>query len=133
MVRDLSIPVKILRGKLVREDTGLAMSSRNSRLSQQGKQQALALYFILSECKKLLHSGLNQVAVIKEKALFQATNKFPGFMLEYLHLIDEVTLVPLENIISNNHARAVIAGYVEGVRLIDTECLNFVSSTRQNL
>jgi pantoate--beta-alanine ligase len=120
MVRDLSIPVKIIRGQLVRESDGLAMSSRNSRLSSEGRHQALALYDILSECKNLLQSNLTDVSAIKQKAIQNVSKKYPGFTLEYLHIIDETTLLPANSITESNNLRGVIAGYIEGVRLIDT-------------
>ncbi len=100
---------------IVREESGLAMSSRNKRLSESEKQDATVFYQSLLLAKQLLLSGESIEAVkIKSK---QKCEAIPGVRLEYLELADTENLKPTQ-LVSGN-AILLIAGYVGEVRLID--------------
>lgn len=100
---------------IVREKSGLAMSSRNQRLSESEKQDATVFYQSLLLAKQLLLSGESIEAVkIKAKRKCEAIS---GVRLEYIELADTENLKPTQ-LVSGN-AILLIAGYVGEVRLID--------------
>jgi pantoate--beta-alanine ligase len=108
MVEDLSIPVEIITAPLIREPSGLAMSSRNVRLSEQGRRTAAGISSVLIECKKLYQAG----SIKREDLEAMLVNRFAeksGIEVEYASIIND-----------GDAPRALFAGYVEGVRLIDT-------------
>lgn len=114
MVHDLNVPIEIIQCPIVREESGLALSSRNKYLTEQGKQDALALSKILNNIKACFKRGINDVSALKETAYAYLTDKHD---LEYLEILDKNTLEEKEKVDKN--AIALIACRVEGVRLID--------------
>jgi len=115
------IPVEIIGCEIIREDHGLAMSSRNERLSKNIRPKAAIIYETLKTAKNKFgtESALNiKNWVIKE---FKKTN---DFQLEYFDIADVETLTPIKNKINNVKYRGFIAVYVEDVRLIDNIALN---------
>ncbi len=114
MVKDLNIPVEIIGCPLIREESGLALSSRNKYLSDDGKREALVLYKILQNIKKCYKQGITDVAALKETAFTFLNNNVE---LEYLEIYDADTLDELTK--ANDNSRAFIACKVEDVRLID--------------
>ena len=66
MVKDLNIPVEIIPCPIVREESGLALSSRNKYLSEEDKIQALALSKILNNIKNCYKKGITDVEALKE-------------------------------------------------------------------
>ncbi|WP_430429074.1 pantoate--beta-alanine ligase [Maribacter litoralis] len=115
------IPVEIIGCKIVREDHGLAMSSRNERLSKEIRQKAAFIYETLKTAKNKF--GTDNVLNIKDWVVneFKRTNDFE---LEYFDITDVETLTPVTDKINNIKYRAFIAVYVENVRLIDNIALN---------
>ncbi|MBR1425592.1 pantoate--beta-alanine ligase [bacterium] len=114
MVDDLNIPVKIIPCPIVREDSGLAMSSRNKYLSDEDKIHALALNKILKNIKSCYQKGINDVDALKETAYEFLDEHHDLEYLEFLNSdnLDEVTK-------ADNNTRVFIACKVGGVRLID--------------
>lgn len=118
MVRDLNFPVEIVPCPLVREESGLALSSRNKYLSEDDKKTALSIskaVFAIQECHR---------AGIKEtKKLFDAglTNLDKNVELEYLEFVSEETFLPVEEI--NQNTICALAARVGNVRLIDNTVL----------
>lgn len=116
MVKDLWLPIQIVRGATVREEGGLAMSSRNARLSPQGRAIACtlnrALLTIIDSAQKGERTASKIIAA--GQALIQAES---GIKLDYLALVNEKTLEPVDKV--EVSTRVLIAAYVEGVRLID--------------
>jgi len=116
MVKDLSYPINIIPCETLREPDGLAMSSRNRRLSPVKRQIASKIYQSLQLAVKLLHSE----GVEKTRTEIEAYyNQLPDFQLEYFEIADAETLQPVT--IVEEHKRIVlcIAAYLDGVRLID--------------
>lgn len=115
------IPVEIIGCEIVREDHGLAMSSRNERLSKEIRQKAAFIYETLKTAKNKF--GTDNVLNIKDWVVneFKKTNDFE---LEYFDITDVETLTPVTDKINNIKYRAFIAVYVEHVRLIDNIALN---------
>ncbi len=114
MVRDLNVPITIVQCPIVREESGLALSSRNQYLTENGRQDALVLSKILHNIKSCYKRGITEVNALKETAYNFLTNKHD---LEYLEIVDKNTLE--DKIKADNESIALIACRVEGVRLID--------------
>lgn len=114
MVSDLNVPVKIIQCPIVREESGLALSSRNKYLSDKGKEDALVLSKILNNIKACYRKGITDVNALKETA-YSFLNE--NHELEYLELMDKNTLE--EQTKANDLTIALIACRVDGVRLID--------------
>lgn len=114
MVKDLNIPIEIIGCPIVREDSGLALSSRNSYLTPEQKEDALALNKLLFNIKKCYKNGLTDAAALKETA-FNYLNSHHN--LEYLDFRDEENLE--EKSIIDDKTIAFIAVKIGNVRLID--------------
>lgn len=114
MVKDLNVPVNIIQCPIIREESGLALSSRNKYLSEQGKKDALVLSKILNNIKSCYEKGITDVDALKETAYEFLTDKHD---MEYLEIVDRDNL---ENKIkADDNSIALIACRVENVRLID--------------
>lgn len=114
MVKDLNIPVEIIPCPIVREESGLALSSRNKYLSEEDKIQALAISKILNNIKTCYKKGITDVEALKETA-YQFLNDHHD--LEYLEFMNEENLDEMTT--ADDHTRVFIACKVGGVRLID--------------
>ena len=114
MVKDLNIPVEIIPCPIIREESGLALSSRNKYLSAEAKEEALVLSKILQNIKSCFKKGITNTSALKE-TVFAFLNE--NIELEYLEIFDADSLEELENV--NNNSRAFIACKIGGVRLID--------------
>lgn len=111
MVHDLSLGVEIVPVPTVREENGLAISSRNVRLNSAGRMVAL----VISRALK----AASQATTIADmqRALDETLAKESGFVRDYAAVIDESNF---ELASEKTYAkRALIAGWVNGVRLID--------------
>ncbi|SUB00203.1 Pantothenate synthetase [Pannonibacter phragmitetus] len=115
MVRDLDIPVEIVPCPTVREADGLAMSSRNVRLSAQARSAAAALPSVLFSAAERLSGGEAAEPVLADARAAIAAAGFGD--LEYLELRAESDLTPLAR--ADRPARLLAAVWLEGVRLID--------------
>lgn len=114
MVSDLNIPIQIVQCPIVREDSGLALSSRNKYLSEAGKKDALALSSILKNIKSCFAKGITDIEALKETAYSYLTEKHD---MEYLEILNKKTLEEEEK--ANKDSIVLIACRVENVRLID--------------
>ena len=114
MVRDLNVPVEIIQCPIVREESGLALSSRNKYLSEEGKKEALVLSRILNNIKACFKRGITDIEALKETAYSSLTDKHD---LEYLEILDKDTLEEKEQ--ADENSIALICCRVENVRLID--------------
>ncbi len=114
MVNDLNIPIEIVQCPIVREESGLALSSRNKYLSENGKKDALVLSQILNNIKACYKRGITNIEALKETAYSYLTEKHD---LEYLEILNRDTLEEEKD--ANDKSIALIACKVDGVRLID--------------
>lgn len=114
MVHDLNVPVEIIQCPIVREPSGLALSSRNKYLSEKGKVEALVLNKILNNIKSCFKQGITDVEALKETAYGYLTDKHE---LEYLEILNKNTLEEQKK--ADKNSIALIACRVENVRLID--------------
>ncbi|MGY4748289.1 pantoate--beta-alanine ligase [Pannonibacter sp. Q-1] len=115
MVRDLDIPVEIVPCPTVREADGLAMSSRNVRLSAQARSTAAALPAVLFAAAERLSGSEAAEPVLADARAAIAAAGFGD--LEYLELRAESDLTPLSR--ADRPARLLAAVWLDGVRLID--------------
>ena len=114
MVKDLNIPVEIIPCPIVREESGLELSSRNKYLSEEDKKYALALSKILNNIKLCYQKGITDIEALKETA-YQFLNEHHD--LEYLEFMNEDNLEEVKQ--ADDNTRVFIACKVGGVRLID--------------
>lgn len=121
MVSKNNLNVNVIGCAIYREPSGLAMSSRNERLTAQNRADAALIFEILNLAKeKFKTSSAAEVTKWVEKSF--ETNAL--FELEYFQIADETTLTPCINKISTQKYRAFIAVIVNNIRLIDTISLN---------
>lgn len=116
MVKKLNMPVAIVPCPIVREPDGLAMSSRNMRMSIGERQVAPLIYEVLSEVKE--KAGTIPVKKLKEWAA-KKINHEPLFSVEYIEIADKRTLLPIENWKSMENAMVLAAVHLNDIRLID--------------
>ncbi|MDD3012821.1 MAG: pantoate--beta-alanine ligase [Candidatus Gastranaerophilales bacterium] len=117
--RDLNVPVEIVGCPIIRDNDGLAVSSRNQFLSSEARQQALSLHRILQVIVDLYKSGSRQKCEIFTEALKELSDEVE---LEYLDAYDAETLDILNKLKSNT--LVAIAARVGRVRLIDNIVIN---------
>ena len=117
MVRDLHMPLRIVVCPLVREPDGLAMSSRNARLSVEQREQALCLYRALCRGRDELKSGAKSIGYVIAAMRATIAESGAAIGIDYLSIVDPQTLAP----ITSPRGRMMIAGAVRigDVRLID--------------
>lgn len=120
MLEQRKLPVTLVPCPIVREESGLAMSSRNERLSPEGRKQAAFIYSVLQEAQKLFTTA--EVAEVEAFVKEQFSQK-KGFDLEYFTITKADTLEEVKEKKSSESYRAFITVYVEGVRLIDNIAL----------
>ena len=116
LARDRHPGLKVVVAPLVREHSGLAMSSRNARLSVQGAASALALHQALLAVQQVAEDGNVARAVQAQRDALAAN---PAVTLEYLDVLDALTFEPWGGGGQKARPYVVVAAEVEGVRLID--------------
>ncbi len=113
MVRDLNLPLEIVACPTVREDGGLAMSSRNRRLSPEDSREAAALYAALQAAAT---SGKSSAAGVVAEAR-RVLDQHPAVRVQYLEVVHPQTFEPVDTV--SPEALIVVAANVGSVRLID--------------
>jgi len=116
MVADLDFQIRIVPVATVRETDGLAMSSRNRRLSPEQRSVAPLLYQALSEAASLIRSGERSAAAVKQSALAILASA-PEIRVEYFEVVDPSTFQSLDRI--TGEVRIAAALWLGQVRLID--------------
>ena len=115
MVSDLAIPTEIIGVPTVREEDGLAMSSRNAYLSEEERRQALALPRALGAARAAILSGTDVADVLEEA---KASLREAGYSrVDYFALVDAGTLEPLDA--PQGEMRLIAAAVIGSTRLID--------------
>ena len=115
MIRQLNLPVELVMVPTVREADGLAMSSRNVRLSEAQRAVAPVIYQTLSWAKTQL--GIQPIAEIEAEAMQRLS--LPEFRPEYFQIVDGQTLLPVVEPAEHEWIVACVASWVGEVRLID--------------
>jgi len=117
LLKDLSFSIRLVCYPTVRESSGLALSSRNLRLTDREKTIAPLIYKCLQLASEGLLSG-NSVESVK-KIVSETLKEEPNFNLEYIEIADSKTLEILSGNVSNRNVVICIAAFLGGVRLID--------------
>jgi len=120
MVRDLNFPVQIIRGPIVREADGLAMSSRNKYLSDSQRTDALCLQRALGRAKELVRDGERSAMVIR-RAMCDLIDQVPGAIIDYLEFVDDERLEPVDRL--EGATLVALAVKFGAIRLIDNSIL----------
>ena len=128
MVRDLNFPVEIVVCPTVREQDGLAMSSRNRYLTAGERTRSLALYRALSQAHDQAHCGMRCARELRSTMMRVMENEVSA-CIEYVEVVDPDTLLPIEDV--SGGALLAIAARVGKTRLIDNVLLP--PSTRRDL
>lgn len=118
LVRELFFNVELIRMPTVRDERGLALSSRNSRLSEDEKVTASKLFQALDIVKHILLDQPAAIIKAKEKGLHFLKNE-EKIDVEYLEVVDADTFGIVSDIRNHQEVAVCIAAYVGGVRLID--------------
>jgi pantoate--beta-alanine ligase len=116
MVRDLNMPVQIKGLPIIREEDGLAMSSRNRYLNSEERKAATVLYKALQNAKKMVYNGERDADQIK-KEMLSFINKEPLVSIDYVSVVDPETLEDLDKI--KDSVLLALAVYIGDTRLID--------------
>jgi pantoate--beta-alanine ligase len=119
MVRDLDMPVRIEVCPIVREPDGLALSSRNVRLSGGERARALALHRSLAAARESVAAGEREPAKVKASALAALASS--GIEPEYFELVSAETLEPVWCL--DGEVLALVAARVGATRLIDNDVI----------
>ena len=119
---ELLFGISLKAVSIVREEDGLAMSSRNLRLNEEERKRAVIFYQSLLHAKTCLTEGKNWTSI--EAEVKNRCEALPGVKLEYITLADRKNLNSLHNVTVPNQAVILIAGYVGEVRLIDNILLD---------
>lgn len=123
MVRDLNLPVDVVVVPTIREEDGLAMSSRNAYLSEDERGRALSISRGLLAAEVAFHGGERSVTRLLEIARTALTEPMKGVdQLQYLELVDAQTLDAHQGEVDRTVALCV-AAYVGATRLIDNVIL----------
>lgn len=116
MVRDLDIPVEIVPCPIVRENDGLAMSSRNTYLNEEERKAALVLSRSLKSAKEALLQGERSAENIK-LMINEILTSEPLARIDYVNVVDSLSLVEVATI--DNSVLVAIAVFIGKTRLID--------------
>jgi pantoate--beta-alanine ligase len=120
MAEDLNVRVKVEALPIVREEDGLALSSRNTYLSQEERRAALVLSKSLDEARQMVENGEMDAARITDR-MREMINQEPLARIDYVEIVDMDDLDPVNTI--EKETLAVLAVFVGKVRLIDNAIL----------
>ena len=126
MVKDMAYPINIISCPIIRENNGLAMSSRNSYLSKTDQKTASIIYQALEKGKNLIISGERNAGVIREKITETLLQEYM-LRIDYVSVAEAETLIEISGNISCNILISV-AVFLREIRLID----NFIYSISSN-
>ncbi|MEK6476096.1 pantoate--beta-alanine ligase [Catalinimonas sp. 4WD22] len=117
LIDELFFNTQLVIVPTVRESSGLAMSSRNKRLSEKGKELATNLYSALAVVEKLMKEGKSPKVALQEG--INALNQHPEIEQEYFEVIDKRNFVEATDSTPKAEIAVCVAAFVEEVRLID--------------
>ncbi len=121
MVMDLNLDISIVSGEIIREQDGIAMSSRNTYLSKEERKQATCLYRSLLIARDWIMAGERNTSIIISR-MKEFIKTFPSTKIDYIEIVDPETLNPLKRI--KGSARILLAVWIGKTRLIDNLQVN---------
>ena len=116
LCRDLNISIQIVPCPIVREESGLALSSRNQYLTELQKEQAANIYRSLRSAQQAFEQGENRIAALID-LVKQKLKSTPEVKIQYVELVEPISLDSLECV--RHQGLLAIAAYVGSTRLID--------------
>ena len=116
MALDLALPTEVVTMPTVREGDGVALSSRNARLSPEGRAAAPVIHRALQAGASLVEGGERDASVVRE-AVARELGTEPRATPEYVSVADPETLAELDRL--DGRALLSLAAFIDGVRLID--------------
>ena len=128
MVRDLNVGIKVVPCETVREQDGLALSSRNRYLNKEQRERALLLSKALSQIERMTNADQNDIPTLENamrKTLLGAGDQAGVDKIDYATIVSAETLVSLSTL--DRPAVALIAAYVGETRLIDNRELHCIN------
>ncbi len=126
MIEMKDLPIQLAICPIIRDQDGLALSSRNMRLSEEGKIIALALSRSLTYVKDHINDVM-ALREIKDQAL-KILTATDGLSVEYFAICESTSLKEVDHIDFSKQHVALVTAWVEGVRLIDNMILNNLSN-----
>lgn len=117
MIRDLDFPIKVIECPLIREKSGLALSSRNKYLSPEEKKQALVLSQSLKAAKEAVSSGKSATQV--RSLITKIITSAPLAKIDYVSVVDRGTLEEVKSFKPGQKILIALAVYFGTTRLID--------------
>ena len=126
MIAMKDLPIQLAICPIIRDRDGLALSSRNMRLSEDGKRKALALSRSLQYVKDHINGPI-PLAEIKNEAL-KILTATEGLSVEYFAICESSSLKEVNHIDLSKQHVALVTAWVDGVRLIDNMILNNLSN-----
>lgn len=122
LTRDLGFEMEIIELPTVREESGLALSSRNSLLSEEEREKASVIFRALREAKVAFKRG-EQNALKLTEIVQKVIAEEPLARIDYIAVVDRVSLQPIDKI-GDTEAIIAAAVYIGDIRLIDNTVLN---------
>lgn len=120
MVMDLNFDIEIIGCPIIREEDGLAKSSRNTYLSEEERKQAVILNRSLEKAMKAIEEGENDAANVKEM-IVNTLNTCPLAKIDYVEVVSFDTIQPIEKV--EGAVLIAIAVYIGTTRLIDNRII----------
>ena len=122
LTRDLGFEMEIIELPTVREESGLALSSRNSLLSEEEREKAPVIFRALREAKVAFKRGERNALKLTEIVQKMIAEE-PLARIDYIAVVDRVSLQPIDKI-GDTEAIIASAVYIGDIRLIDNTVLN---------
>lgn len=116
MVRDLDFAIEIVPAPIVREEDGLAMSSRNRYLTTEERRRALCLKQALDLAEEVFRSGERDAAAVI-RAMYELVSQVPGAVVDYIEAVHTEDLTPVK--LLENGTLVALAVKIGNTRLID--------------
>ncbi|WP_132767019.1 pantoate--beta-alanine ligase [Tepidibacillus fermentans] len=123
MVEDLNMPVTIVPCPIVREEDGLALSSRNVYLTSEERSQATILYQSLQKAKEWIGEGITETKKLKDR-IRNFIETQPLARIDYVEILSFPSLEPVTEIHSTSQAIIALAVWFDKTRLIDNLIIN---------
>ena len=122
LARDLGFEMEIVEMPTVREESGLALSSRNALLSDEERDKAAVIFRALKEAKTAYKNGERNALKITE-IVQKVIGEEPPAKIDYIAVVDRETLQPVEKV-GDRETMIAVAVFIDSVRLIDNVVLN---------
>ncbi|MDD3628859.1 MAG: pantoate--beta-alanine ligase [Actinomycetota bacterium] len=120
MVADLNLDIEIESGPIVREEDGLALSSRNRYLSREERENAIVLYRCLNIARDMIAGGENDLEIVKKRVMEELKGNEFVRKVDYFDFRDPLTLQEKKRIKKGDgEILAAVAAWIGSTRLID--------------